>query len=302
MVAEPVAEEVVAQPESTPSTPPSEATLQTPSIQETPERGTGDETPVSGEGEGLEPTSKPLDQWTLQELNEKASREGLNAEELKRRDSLFQSVADRQREEQRIIAEAEERQRKYVADLTNEYAAKANFVREQLEALTNGQDRELTEERIARALVELRDKSHQIAEAPLHYDLDRLALSPQFFGDSVQNRRALAAQSVPEKIDALIRRSYELGRTAGPDENHVVLPKKELDERIKTERRKAIEEFRAANPGMAPPGGGGRVGSAGGWTYERWINATPEERRSAGPDVEQQVIRAEMRRRAGGSA
>jgi hypothetical protein len=288
-----VAEEVVAQPESTPSTPPSEAVVESPSIQEAPPASTGEETPA-GEGEGLEPAAKPLEQWTLQELNEKGYREGLSSEETKRRDSLQQSYQQRQDWERQQLAEADQRQRSYVAAMTKTYDEKRDHVLSQLDAFASGQDGELTKERVTRAIEELKGEAQRIAEAPIHYDLDRLALSPAFFGDSVQNRRSLAAQSVNEKIDAIVRRSYELGRNAGPTPDHVVLTQKELDAREKAASKKALDEFKSANPGYAPPAGGGR--SAGGRHYS---DMTTEERMALSPSARDAAVAAEAAARAG---
>lgn len=290
-----VADEVAPQLESTSSPPVSEASSAPPSIEESVAPGTGTEAPAD-EGEKLEPAPKPLEQWTLEELNEKASREGLNADELKRRDSIHQSVQQRQEWERQQLHEAEQRQQAYVAAMTKAYDDKAAHLLTQLDAFANGQDRELTAERMTRAIAELKGDATRIAEAPIHYDLDRLALSPTFFGDSVQNRRSLAAQTVNEKIDALIRRSFELGRNAGPDQDHVVLPKSQFEAEKQAAAKKAVDDYKAANPGSAPPSGGGQA--VGGGKY--YSQMSPEERQGLSPADRDRLTAVEAAARARG--
>jgi len=293
-----VAEEVAPQLESTPSTPVSEASSAPPSIEESVAPGTGTETPAD-EG-GSEAPQRTPESYGLQELNDLYKDGKLSDPALvQRRESLTQSVQQRQEWERAQIAEAETRQRQHIEALTSEYAGKADFIREQLNAYASGQDRELTEERIARSLMELRDKSQQIAEAPLHYNLDRLALSPTFFGDSVQNRRSLAQQTVNEKIDALIRRSYELGRNAGPDAEHVVIPKKQLESDYvpQGKYKKDLDDLRSSLAGLAPPSGGGM--SAGGGKY--YSQMSPEERQGLSAGDRDRLVAVEAAARARGA-
>lgn len=60
-------------------------------------------------------------------------------------------------------------------------------------------------------------------------------------------------------------------------------------------REKGIKEGWIIEAGTAPERGS--AAATGGWTYERYMRATPEERRALPPSVEQQIIRDEQRRR-----
>ena len=292
-----VVEEVIATPASTVETPVSPSIPEPPSTEETPSVETGTETLDTGESKDAPP--KPLAEWTLAELD---AKESLTSAERDQRDLLRdrvrQSESDRRIAEQRRIAEADAAQRAEVQRLTTAYDTTLAKIAEEQDALVNlNRDPELVKERITRYMDELREQSTAIAQAPLHARLNQALLHPDIFGDSVENRRAVGAMTVEEKIHQLMLRTEHNARLKGPTEGHVVLSTKELTAKEKAAADKALDDFKAANPQYASDTRGAQS-AVGGWTYDRYMQATAAERRNIPPEVEAQLIRAESRRRA----
>lgn len=297
-----VVEEVIATPASTVETPVSPSIPEPPSTEETPSVETGTETlETAGESKSA-PQTKPLAEWSLAELDAKAQSETLNAAEIQQRDTLRdrvrQAETDRRLAEQRRIAEVDAAQQAEVQRLTTAYDATLTKIAEEQDALVNlNRDPELVKERITRYMGDLRDQATAIAQAPLHARLNQALLHPDIYGDSVENRRAVGAMTVEEKIHQLMLRTEHNARLKGPTDDHVVLTTKELTVKEQAAAKKALDDYKAANPGSAPPTGGG-LSAVSGWTYERYMRATPAERRDIPPEVEAQLIRAESRRRS----
>ena len=296
-----VAEEVVTTPVSTVDTPVSPAVLETPSTQETPSDSTGTETLGT---DTSEEAPKPLAEWTLTELRQKAYESGLSSEEIRRRDSLEQSENDRRSNEERQRQQTAWEQQQQLQQLTTAYDTAAEAITAEFNAaIARGQDRDLTIERATRKLGELKDQAALIAQAPVHNVLNQWLLDPSLYGDSAQNRKTLGSLTIEDKIKALVERTYITAKATGPDQSHEVVAKTDLDPKntkskyiSREEHQKAIDALKAANPGWAASTNGSR-GVGGGWTYSRYMNATPEERRDIPADTEARLIREESRRR-----
>lgn len=279
---------------STPSTPESTPQPESESpendLEVTPSAEVGSETPDE-EPEPETPVSKPLDQWTLQELNEKAYSEGLSAEETRRRDSLQQSHNDRVQAWQRQVQEQEQAETKRLEELkelgTTTRQNIKTAIQTEIEAAANAgrePDLALIEERIERHIANLDEKAGEKHLAPYETSLGKLLLSDGVYGDSPQNRKAVEQMNLTQRIHALTTRMHELGRMQGPGEGYVVKSQKDYDKELADAAKKAVDDYKAANPGASAPStrgvrpGRGQLVDPDSIPTNDWIKKPVEER------------------------
>ena len=285
-----VAETPVATTDSTVSTPISEETQVLTPVQgeeTTPAQGT--ETPAPEEAVVTPEAVKPLEQWSLDELNAKAYKDGLSAEETRRRDSLQQADVDRRFQE----AQRLQNMRQQDAHRTQQIETSRAQLKVDLAALDESQalhggDPELYATRRA----ELIDRHDSVvAQATMQPHLSGLREAVlRLTGDTVQNRQAANARDLPELVSDLYRFAYDAGRKAGAPEGYEAKKasdwKSEKDAAIKS----ALDDYKAKNPPAGLPSTGGANTAAGTKTY---ATMTPEERSKLSPAERDRLIAAQ---------
>ena len=303
MVAEPVAE---LETNSAVGTPESEGTQE--AVQpDAPPPSTGSETPETGSVEG-EATPRSPESYPLEELN-KLYRERpseLTPALAERRDALIQSENDRRAREQETLVryqQAEEQRTRDLLALRDTTLTRLQQERERImsRALDYETQTELISEREQAILNEYQSSAADIATASMSYEVGNTLLS--LYGDSVQNRRAIAAMSVEDRVSKLIEASYMKGRIDGPGVEAKVTKSTEWhkDGYHSSSYKRGQDDLKAAHPeifGNASRTEGGRA-TSGSWTYERYMSATPAERREISPAEEGRIIREEQQRRTG---
>lgn len=238
-------------PESTDSeisTPPSEET-QAPVIETGEAPAQGEETPETGDVEERTPES-----YSLEELNQLYRDGKLTRPELvEARDRQIQADNDRRIQEQRRIAEddAANRQRLEKREsLTSELKSQLQRLDESY--AEHGGDPTLIQEQRDRLFASYHSNLDALANEPIRQALARGVLS--LLGDNAHNREVVNKSSLPELFkdygEALLTR----GRKLGPDSDHIVIKKSDLEKQIKDAAKKELDAFKATNGlGAAPP-------------------------------------------------
>ena len=243
------------------SPPASEVTPPAPSTEEPPAPDTGAEPPA--------PIETPRT-WTLSELDQKADKEGLTPDEVREQRRLQQAANDRWYNDQQQVANLkaqEEARAAALASLKTETQQKLRANRERMLESPNA-DLELYAEREQAILDDYDAKAGDVHLTPLRLSLANTVLSA--YGDTAANRRAVNAMDVPALIREVVQRAHDYGRQVGPDDKHVVLLKAVLDSQIEAASKKAVDDYKAANPqaGVIPTNGA--HGGPGGLTPESY--------------------------------
>jgi hypothetical protein len=254
LVAEPVAEaEVVTTPDPQLSTPPSDETLEV-----TPPDLAGDEPPETEPEASRQPDSYDLNELDQLYLEGKLADPSL----VTRREGLRQVENDRQREQQRVLAEytaQEEARANQLASLGTETrtAIQQAISRELTAAMERGRDpdMELIQERVEGIIANLEGMTQAIHLTPHERGMRQLVARVSGLPDTPQNRRALEALSLPELTGKLYEAAYRNGQQAGPGEDAKVTPSKDWkpvgdskDSYHTASYQKGIDDMKALNP------------------------------------------------------
>ena len=288
-----------------PSTPASEAPAQPPPIQEAPTGEQEAETPGISEA----PKPRAVSELNAQEqeaelktLRDKALKEGTSSVENERIERLNQAVTTRQREYSNWLTGLESQQQEQLNTLVNtsnqEWAQVEAAL--QLGRLDDPMVKELYDQRIGKWA-----EGYQriVQEASLR-ELRRYAL--ETLGDSPENRRHLFSSTDPVQLAKdIAMAAVEMGRQRGPGpDRRVTLVSEWKDGVHQPSAKKAVDDYKAANPGAVSPAAfGSRSAGGGAMTYARYMGATPEDRaafETEQPEAYQAMLRAESRRRGGG--
>lgn len=278
-------------------TPSSEEPQAIVSEETTPPPVQGEETPAPEEP----PAAKPLESWSLEELDTKAFSEGLTPDETRRRDQLYaakvQSENDRRQHEAEQLAILQERQRQEQATIAkSRETLDATLTRiNDLEAMHGGAP-ELYEAQRKAALDEYQEQIGAVKLAP-HLAGVRGAVL-RLVGDTVQNRNAVNAKDLPELVSDLYSLAYDAGRKAGVPEGYEAKKVADWEKEKRAAVSSALDEFKAKHPHLAPPSTESVTGiPAGGYTLAQ-IDAMPTNQWLAlGDHATRQQILADARAR-----
>ena len=202
----------------------------------------------------------------LRTLSDKAYSSGLSAEELRRRDQLQGAHNQRQEAQRRQIEDWERAETERTQALASHFTTAKTSTHEKIEAeitraaqMCRDVDMGLISEYLEAGFGTAHQKSGEVHTAPIDTLLTNALLHPSMYGDSLQNRRAFAAQSVQQKLAALAERSFEMGKLTGPGEGYKVMSPADLA----AHDRKVLDDYKTANPGAVSPSIGGVSGSGG---------------------------------------
>lgn len=253
----------------------------------------GTETPAPEEK--VEAPARPL---TLAELDRKAEKDGLSAEETKQWRSLQQSHADQWREDEKNrakLAAAQEQRAKQLLGLKDQLATDLADVREaRLNHLRNGTYTDDVAVLLDKEESRLLDDYHGKAE-PVHLTPFDQALSTTLlmqWGDSARTRSWIDSLDMPSKLQAIYQKAFEDGRLHGPGEGYVVKAQKDYDTEIAKAKTEAVDDFKASRPDLFPGGvSTGDVRRNGGSNF--YSQMTKEERDALSPDQRDQAVALE---------
>lgn len=278
-----VAEEVVTQPESTPSTPSSEAS---PAVtEEVTAPGTGEEAPGAGEAPVTPDPVDPAQRYA--ELAAKIDKDGLTPSEGAELKRIGQSLSDRNRDESDRIQKARQNEARVTQAATQLYdfaAAEFDQIEARERALAEEEGRSVSPALIKRQQRELlntlKDNGERIHQWPVHLDLNERIRNLQAPSARLEEWLQNPQVSIQQKLDFL------QSIPVPPSKEHVVMTQKDLDARLQGAAKKALDDFKAANPGSAPPAGGGANTLTGNLTLaqidampmNQWMSYPREER------------------------
>lgn len=260
---------------STAGTPPPTETPELVSKETAAPAPQGSETPEQGE-----PEPREADSYDLGELNQLYGQGKLdNPALVTRRESLITSAQQKWAFEQKQLADQRAADEQVLAErLSLKEDAKARLASERAKIMARPLDEETRDELLAERenaiLEEYHSKSMDAALAP-HIDRLRRALL-MIHGDTARNRQAINARDMGELLEDIYTGAWDAGRKAGPDEQHVVMTKAEL-EKAKSDH---LDEYKAANP---LPGTVSTAGVAGS-TFKPYSQMSPEERSALTPE------------------
>lgn len=282
--------------DSTAATPSSEAPQGLVSPETPVPPAQGEETPAPAETPQSE--VKPLDQWSLDDLNAKAYKDGLSPDETKRRDQLQQADSDRrayQAQQNRILQQ--EMQQRASALEAKQQKVKADLLALDERERNYGGDPELYAQQKASLIDSL------VAEAaPLELERHRVQIGEvvlKMVGDNLQNRQIVNSKDLPELVSDLYRLAHAAGQKAGVPEGTIAKSQKDWDTELKAAQTKAVDDFKAANPQFAPPSTTGVVGALSTNLTLAQIDAMPtSEWLAMGDQPTRQRILNEARERA----
>ena len=280
-----------------PSTPVSEAPAQTPPIQEAPTGEQEAETPVVSEA----PKPKAVSELNAQEqeaelksLRDKALKEGTSSVENERIERLNQAVTTRQREYGAWLNGLETQQNEKLNDLV----ATSNKEWEQVHAalqlgrLDDPMVKELYDQRIGKWA----QGYQQILQEAFLREQRKYAL--ELLGDSPENRRHLFSSTDPVQLTRdIAAAAMEKGRHLGPGADRRVTPVSEWKDGVhQPSAKKAVDDYKAANPSAVSPSSGVMARGAGGLpTLAAYNAATFEQRQSwkeqHGEDYVDRIVR-----------
>lgn len=255
--------------------------------------------PIGEETHETEPAPPPRP-LTLSELNRKAEKEGLSPDEYKEQQRLQQADSQSrwQHEQQRAQIEAEQKARDdQLLALKDDLANRLAGVRQsRLAHVNNGTYTDdvavLLDAEESRILGEYHERAGEVHLTPVNQALNTALLA--LLGDTVQNRRAVAARNIPQKLTDLYQAGVNVGKYSGPGEGYVVKAQKEYDADIETAKTRAVDDFKSSRPDLFPGGvsvSGGRT-TTGVPTVAAWSAMTFAQRQAARtetPDIEERI-------------
>lgn len=153
----------------------------------------------------------------------------------------------------------------------------------------------LIEEYLQGTFTAAQQKSGEVHLAPVHKWLDKAIFQSGEYANTPQNRRALAAWSVDDKLATLMTVANKFGRLTGPDESYKVMSPADLAAHDK----EVLDNFKSANPGaFSPDVRGGNI-PAGGFTLAQIDAMATHEWMALGDRETRQRILDDAHRMAG---
>ena len=246
---------------------------------------------------------QPAVALSLDELEAKLGAEPLSPEEGKQlktlrqeRETLTARQYQSQRDQEMAAREMAQAEAQRVAELRTKGTAFLTRIRDiedaeiaRAEEQGVRPDWEHIRERRVTAFSDLMAETEAIHLAPVEHSLREAILQMGYYGDTPQNRRALAGKDLAGLYTELTTSAYEIGKRAGPGKGQVVLSQAELDKRDKATAEKAVDDYLAKHPeaGASTRTRAGEGGGSGGWrTKEEARNlhaqgklSTPEMKR-----------------------
>ncbi len=236
------------------------------------------------------PAPKPLDQWTLADLDAKASKEALSGAEIARRDALRDDQRNRDFQRQRDIARVESaRQQAVVAKTEAIMKAPDGFIEDAKTVLTQfGYEAlpdaalELLKTRFERRTGQVFDDS---ASAPL-VESARMDTRELLVERGIQVTPTVERNLGQMTLTELFELHREFGRmdakAEGPapssdpvlPKDHVAVPKDQWDEYQKAKQN----EESASTPDKVPPSSQRSVPAGGRLTRASFMAMTPQQR------------------------